>query len=130
MRNTPQEVRDRSTQTTIRKIEKIYVRRGSQVRVVAKIRTNSQPGVPPRPVRTVLVESVSGGHLLHTAHIKVSCSCEYWKWYGCADVLNMHGAAFVRDVTGYMPLLRNPAFTPSVCKHVYRILRQIQLEKK
>lgn len=121
------DVRDRSNLVDIRKIEKIYVMGGKQVRIVAKVKTRATPA---RPVRTVLIQSVSGGHLLHKGYIKISCSCEYWKWYGCADVLNLHGAAFVKDVTGYMPDLRNPSYVPSVCKHVYRVLRQIQLEKK
>jgi hypothetical protein len=51
----------------------------------------------------------------------VHCSCPYFKFY-LAVVLHMNGSSEITDIPDLedkMPNVRNPAFKPYLCKHLY-----------
>jgi hypothetical protein len=58
--------------------------------------------------------------------IRVSCDCQFFKYWGCGDVLNLYNATFSTNVTGFMPDTRNPRYVPFVCKHAYIAMQEIK----
>ena len=128
LKATPLETVQRSHDVAALRMEKVFVGKTKRVRVVAKMRTQI-PGQPKRPIRTVWVEGLDGTKL-YKCSVRVRCTCEYWKWFGCADVLNLDGAAYPRDVTGVMPDTRNPSYRRQVCKHMVPVLKAIIRERK
>jgi hypothetical protein len=140
MRVTPKQVRAYSRDVQVLRARKTVDRNGYTV-IVAKVRTVIH-GQPPRPIRTVTIRSAEKGEpvrgkpdkpsvaQLGRANVRVHCTCEFFNWFGCADVLYNRGAGFRKHATGIMPDQRNPQYVPFVCKHLYRVFRLIQKEGK
>lgn len=99
-------------------------------RVTAKVRTNTSFDGQRHKIRKVIVENRTPNKtVLSAEHVRVYCTCEFFKWYGCADVLFKRDAGFKQFATGIMPDIHNPNYTPFVCKHLVEVLQRIVEEK-
>jgi hypothetical protein len=60
-------------------------------------------------------------------HRKVmcQCSCEAYVFYGAEYANALHGAARIIYGSGAPPNFTNPSMVPHLCKHLYRLAREI-----
>jgi len=62
---------------------------------------------------------------LSKAQIKVSCSCPYWRWQGPEHWAKQNGYLYGRPRgTASTPVIRDPASTHWMCKHVAAVLNK------
>lgn len=62
---------------------------------------------------------------LFAGPVKVSCACDFFMYY-CEYALHKQGAADILYSNGEPPVERNPKLQPSLCKHLYAMLTDIQ----
>ena len=78
-------------------------------------------------VYTVRVKGVKKGNVkqLAKAQVKISCSCPYWRWQGPEHWAKQNGYLYGRPRgTASTPVIRDPASTHWMCKHVAATLNQ------
>lgn len=126
LRDTPQYTKELSKDVAIRDVKRGVTKDGL-LRIAARVKSNPIVGSKIRkPVRTVLIEVCERDTRAGQGHVRVYCSCEFFQWYGCADVLYKNGAGWAKYATGIMPDTRNPKHIKMCCKHVARMFTEIQ----
>ena len=61
--------------------------------------------------------------------IKVSCTCEYFT-YVCEYALHKKGAADIIHSNGEPPKNTNPSLVPTVCVHLYKVLTELNKQRR
>lgn len=124
-RSTPRLVIGNSEDVKLLRAHKKWASKDRKfVRIQAIVQTRDGT---PHPKRRVTIENVKPGELkLGVAAVRVHCTCEFFTWYGCADVLHRRGSGWEKYATGHMPDIRNPTYIPFVCKHLIKVFRVIQ----
>lgn len=122
---TPPEIHDRSTRVALLDAKRHRLKSG-RIRITAKVSSEKSPNVKYNVIiQTLKAVDAKGRPVTATynQNVRVWCSCHFFLWYGCGDVLAKRDAGFVKKATGVMPDERNPAYIPFVCKHVIRALK-------
>ena len=121
LKATPSEVRKRARTVRITKATRSRTTAG-RLRIVAQVSSRSRSTLKHK----VVVETIkTGTENLYKNDIRIWCDCEFFTFYGCADVLPLYNAGFKKKATGFMPDIRNPKRVPFVCLHCVRVLNAI-----
>lgn len=122
LRATPSQVKRAARSVTITKGTRSRLKVSGRLRLVATVTSRSRKNLKHR----VVVQAVNPkAKNLHDTDVQVWCDCEFFTFYGCADVLPLYNAGFKKKATGIMPDVRNPKKLPFVCLHVTRVLNAI-----
>lgn len=122
LRATPSAVKKRARSVKITKATRVRMKRSGRLRLSAVVTSRSRTTLKHR----VVIEAVNpSAKKLNNTDVRVWCECEFFTYYGCADVLPLYNAGFKKKATGIMPEQRNPKNLPFVCLHVVRCLNAL-----
>lgn len=127
IRSTPSGVRNSARSVQIIEATRARLKSSKRLRVKAVVSSRSRRGVKHK---VVVEATTSSAESLHNTDVRVWCNCEFFKYYGCSDVLPIYNAGFSKKATGFMPDIKNPKRVPFVCLHVIRVLNKIIRDKK
>ena len=84
--------------------------------------------IKPNRHKTTVTGLSSANKITHK-YVKVSCSCEFFTYYGSEYVLHKHGAADIIYSNGEPPKIKNPKMLQYPCKHVYKLLETLIIKE-
>lgn len=127
LKATPKEIHRRSAYVRMTNAVRSINKKTGCLQLRAVVTSRSRPSVK----HTVIVECVSPkSKSLYNSDVRIYCDCEFFKYYGCSDVLPLYNAGFKKLATGIMPDERNPRRLPFVCLHCVRVINALMRNKK
>lgn len=106
--------------------------KGLTIRVVSSDPTEgvyrfAVQGSKPSPYEVKVQASTQSGETFSTADIRVSCTCDFWRWQGPEHWAKV-GGYLLGDPRGtaQRPLEKDPKGRNRVCKHAHSVLSKIQ----